>query len=219
LSEPSGPAFPFEDVIAARAKAAGIELAHASARALADHARLVLARNAVLNLTAITSPANFVERHLGEAFEGAALIPAAISGRLIDLGSGNGYPGIPLAHARPGLTPYLAESNGKKAGFLRAALDAAGLLHGQVLERSVQRGDDLDEVRPIAVLATRAMGGWERIVPKLSGCLGPEGRILVWAGENFAEVSRRASWSKLKTLAWRPLPGRDRASVVCLALK
>ena len=186
MSEPRGPAFPFEEVIAARANQAGIELAAASARALADHARLVLARNAMLNLTAIVSPADFVERHLGEAFEGAALIPAAILGRLVDLGSGNGYPGIALAHARPGLTPYLAESNGKKAAFLREALAAAGLPRGHVVEKSVQRAADLDGISPIAILATKAMGGWERIVPKLRGCLGPEGRILVWAGESFA---------------------------------
>jgi len=96
---------PLEPAIAARARRSGIDLTPARARALAAHARLLLAHNAVLHLTTITAPDEIVERHIGEAFEGAALLPATISGTLVDLGSGNGYPGIPLALARPGLLP------------------------------------------------------------------------------------------------------------------
>lgn len=217
MSRAGGPAFPFEDAIAARARAAGIDLDPGAAKALAEHARLVLARTPVLHLTAITSPESFVERHLGEAFEGATMIPASTSGTLLDLGSGNGYPGIPLAHARPGLKPLLAEANRRKAAFLREALAAARLPRGEVLERSVQRRSDLDDVGAIAVLATRAMGGWDRIVPKLAAALEPDGRIVVWAGDDLLEIVRRAAWSKIRMLDRRTLPGRARAQVACLA--
>src|SRR6185436_5060404 len=111
---------------------------------------------------AITQAEAFFERHLGEAFEGAALLPASIRGVLLDLGSGNGYPGIPLAVVRPQLVPVLAEASTKKAAFLREALVSAGLEHGRVLEARVSRTVDLGDLPPIAVLATRAMGGWER---------------------------------------------------------
>lgn len=211
---PSGDSL--EPAIAARAHRSGIDLTPARARALAAHARLLLAHNAMLHLTTIVSPDEIVERHIGEAFEGAALLPATISGTLVDLGSGNGYPGIPLALARPGLVPVLAESNRRKASFLEDALAAAGLERGRVIATSVQRASDLTGCDEITVLATRAMGGWERIVPKLTSALAKDGRVLLWTGAELATVLRRTAWRRLETESERVLPGRDTARVVCL---
>ncbi len=209
-----GPAgVPDPSAIVARALAAGIVLSKSAAQALAAHARAVLVANDRLHLTAITQPAAFFERHLGEAFEGAALLPTAIEGVLLDLGSGNGYPGIPLAIARPGLTPVLAEASTKKAAFLREALSAAGLTRGQVLEARVARTVDVDALPPLAVLATRAMGGWERIVPKLVARLAPGGLVLIWAGSDAEAIMKRTSWARLRVEKSRSLPGRDQTKV------
>jgi 16S rRNA (guanine527-N7)-methyltransferase len=205
--------------IAERARVAGIDLETGAAEALAAHARAVLAANDRLHLTAITQPEAFFERHIGEAFEGAALLPAAIEGVLLDLGSGNGYPGIPLALARPGLVPVLAEASTKKAAFLREALAAAGVTNGRVLESRIARTVDLDDLPPIAVLATRAMGGWERIVPKLISRLAPGGLVLIWAGSDATAVMSRSSWARLSVEERRNLPGRDQSSVYRLGLR
>jgi 16S rRNA (guanine527-N7)-methyltransferase len=210
---------PAPSAIADRAKAAGIILSTGAAQALAAHARAVLEANERLHLTAITQPAAFFERHLGEAFEGAALLPASIRGLLLDLGSGNGYPGIPLAIARPGLTPVLAEASTKKAGFLREALAAAGLKQGRVLEARVARTVDVDGLPPVAVLATRAMGGWERIVPKLVARLAPRGLVLIWAGADAEAIMARAAWSRLRVEDSRSLPGRDQSKVYRLGIR
>jgi len=213
---PSG--VPDPSAIVARAHAAGIVLSRTSAQSLAEHARAVLAANERLHLTAITQPAAFFERHLGEAFEGAALLPEAIQGVLLDLGSGNGYPGIPLAIARPGLKPVLAEASSKKAAFLREALAAAGLTEGEVLEARVARTVDVDELPPVAVLATRAMGGWERIVPKLVTRLAPGGLVLIWAGADAEAIMTRTSWARLRVEQSRSLPGREQSKVYRLGL-
>ena len=214
-----GPAgVPEPSAIIARALAAGIVLSKPAALALAAHARAVLAANDRLHLTAITQPAAFFERHLGEAFEGAALLPEAIKGVLLDLGSGNGYPGIPLAIARPGLTPVLAEASTKKAAFLREALAAAGLPLGQVLEARVARTVDIDDLPSVAVLATRAMGGWERIVPKLVSRLAPGGLVLIWAGSEAEAIMKRTSWDRLRVEKSRSLPGREQTKVYRLGL-
>jgi 16S rRNA (guanine527-N7)-methyltransferase len=205
--------------IAERARVAGIQLETGAAEALAAHARAVLAANDRLHLTAITQPEAFFERHIGEAFEGAALLPAAIEGVLLDLGSGNGYPGIPLALARPGLAPVLAEASTKKAAFLREALAAAGVTNGRVLESRIARTVDLEDLPPIAVLATRAMGGWERIVPKLISRLAPGGLVLIWAGSDATAVMSRSSWARLSVEERRNLPGRDQSSVYRLGLR
>jgi len=212
------PSVPEPSAIAERAKAAGIALSKSAAQALADHARAVLEANDRLHLTAITQPAAFFERHIGEAFEGAALLPAGIRGVLLDLGSGNGYPGIPLAIARPGLVPVLAEASTKKAGFLREALAAAGLKNGTVLEARVARTVDVDDLPPVAVLATRAMGGWERIVPKLVTRLAPRGIVLIWAGADAEAIMARASWSRLRVENSRSLPGREQSKVYRLGM-
>jgi 16S rRNA (guanine527-N7)-methyltransferase len=205
--------------IAERARAVGILLSKLSTQALAAHARAVLAANERLHLTAITQPAAFFERHLGEAFEGAALLPAAIRGVLLDLGSGNGYPGIPLAIARPGLVPVLAEASTKKAAFLREALAAAGLERGRVLEARVARTVDVDDLPPVAVLATRAMGGWERIVPKLVPRLATGGFVLIWAGCDAESIMARTAWSRLRVEKSRSLPGRDQSNVYLLKVQ
>ena len=201
--------FLFEDAIAARAAASKLTLSEGATQRLAAHARLVLASNATLHLTTITDPHAFVERHVGEAFEGAALLDASIEGTLLDLGSGNGYPGIPIAVTRPGLRPVLAESSRKKAAFLRQALEAAGLEEGQVLEASVQRSADLAPMQPIDVLVTRAAGGWESIIPRLASAVRLNGAVLIWAGRECRAVVLRASWKRFTLRETIPLPGRD----------
>jgi 16S rRNA (guanine527-N7)-methyltransferase len=202
--------------ISKRARAAGIEISTSSAQALLAHAEAVLAASERLHLTSITQRDAFFERHLGEAFEGAALIPSSIRGVLLDLGSGNGYPGIPVAVARPGLAPVLAESSPRKAQFLREVLSAAGLFNGRVLEARVARAADLDALPPCEVLTTRAMGGWERIVPKLVSRLAPHALVLIWAGADAEATMARASWRRLRLEETRALPGRERSNVYLL---
>jgi 16S rRNA (guanine527-N7)-methyltransferase len=207
-----------EEAIIARARAAGITLDRSRAAALAAHARLVIERNARLHLTTVVSPDEVLERHVGEGFEAAALLDDAIDGPLLDLGSGNGYPGLVIAAARPGLFPVLAESNGRKAAFLREAL-AVAAIPGRVLERSVQRAADLEGERRFALLVTRAAGGWERIVPKLLDALAQGGRVLIFAGEGLDAVLRRAAWRRLALEGLREMPGRRHSRAALLSLK
>ena len=202
-----------EEAIAARAAASALRLPAEAAQRLAAHAQLVLASNPTLHLTAITEPRAFIERHVGEAFEGAALLDASIDGTLVDLGSGNGYPGIPIAVVRPGLRAVLAESSRKKAAFLRRALEAAGLTTARVLEASVQRAADVAEVAPIDVLVTRAAGGWESIVPRLVHEIRLGGVVMIWAGSDARAVVTRASWKRLALTEAIALPGRSASFV------
>lgn len=213
------PPISWESAIADRARAAGVELSAAGVDALAAHARAVLAANDRLHLTAVVEPSAFLERHIGEAFEGAALIPSSRRGVLLDLGSGNGYPGIPLAIARPGLRPVLVESSSKKAAFLREALRIANRQDGEVHEGAVVRAADLGSLPPIDVLVTRAMGGWERIIPKLGSRLAPGGVVLVWSTTETEAVLERVAWKRFQIVNRRKLPGRDRSMLYELRLR
>jgi 16S rRNA (guanine527-N7)-methyltransferase len=203
-----------DEAIAAKAVAAGIVLAPGIAAALAAHARAVLRGNERLHLTSVVEPGEFLERHLRESFEGAAMLDPLAAGILLDLGSGNGYPGLPLAAARPGLAAVLAEASARKAEFLRETIREAGLAAARVLERHVQRAADLEDLAAgIRVIATRAAGGWERVIPRLVPCLTSGGEVLVWAGEDLETIRRREVWRRLELIERRPLPFRDRSWV------
>jgi 16S rRNA G527 N7-methylase RsmG len=215
---PQQPAFPWEAAIVARARAAGVELSDVAASALAGHAREVLAANARLHLTTIVDPAEFVERHVGESLEGAALLPAACAGRLVDLGSGNGYPGIPIAVVRPGLVAHLVEATARKAAFLDEALVLAGCAGGCVINKSVTRAADLAGQAPVSVLVSRAMGGWERIIPKLAACLAPDAVVLIWATLDVEPVFGRVVWRRFRITTRRKLPGRVSSVIFQLGL-
>jgi len=202
--------------IAARAAAYGIGLGPEATAALATHARAVLASAERLNLTTVTDPEELLRRHVGESLAGAVALEPGIRGRLVDLGSGNGYPGIPLAVARPGLTATLVEASARKAEFLRDTVRAARLAAVEVFHGQVQRPADLPEADPIMVLASRAMGGWERVVPRFAAALAPEGRVLLWAGEDTDRVLRRTAWRRLQLVDRLPLPDRERSWVFVL---
>jgi 16S rRNA (guanine527-N7)-methyltransferase len=202
-------AAPSAAAVRERAARVGIELDDLGCARIVGHAESVLAHNAALHLTTVIDPAEILERHIGESLEGAACVDSAARGYMLDLGSGNGYPALPLASARPGLIPVLTEANRRKAAFLREVVDGFGT--GTVVDRQVQRPDDVGEPRVFRVITTRALGSWERVLPRFAGCLELGGVILLWAGDDVAAVARRRAWRRLSSVGRRVLPGRDRS--------
>jgi 16S rRNA (guanine527-N7)-methyltransferase len=199
------------EAIGRRAAACGIELSAGAVDALALHARRVLEANERLHLTAITDRASFIERHLGEGFEGAAMLPPEVGGDLLDLGSGNGYPVLPLVAARPALRPLLTEASRRKAEFLRNVMSECGFA-GELLGKQVQRPSDLERGRSgFRVIVTRALGDWERILPRFARCLEEGGELLFWAGGDVENVIERSAWRRLRLVERKALPGRERS--------
>jgi 16S rRNA G527 N7-methylase RsmG len=209
--------FNFEEAIPERARVNRIILSQEMIAALASHARSVLRSNERLHLTTITEPEEFMERHFGESFEGASLISSELQGTMLDLGSGNGFPGLPFYAARPGLKPYLAEGSSKKSGFLGASTLAAGLGDVEVLALHIQRPGDMPEGLRPDVWLTRAMGGWEKILPRFARTMHENDRILLWAGEEVEAISRRKIWKRLRIEKKHVLPGLDRGWIWVLA--
>ena len=89
-------------------------------------AGVVRGRNMVITLTAITEPKDVAALHLLDSLELAALAGLE-AGRLVDVGCGAGFPGVPTAIARPGLQVTLLDSLGKRVDFLREACGKLGL--------------------------------------------------------------------------------------------
>jgi len=142
----------------------------------------LLARwNRTYNLTAVRDPREMVARHL---LDSLAMVPfiddlAARGGRLADLGTGAGLPGIPLAIARPGLQVALVESNGKKARFLREAVRQLGLGNVRVAESRIEAFDAPGQFDAITARALAALP----LILELGGhLLAPAGRLLAMKG-------------------------------------
>jgi 16S rRNA (guanine527-N7)-methyltransferase len=99
-----------------------------TARAAIDgHARLLLAWTGAINLTAIRDPAAVAVAHVVDSLSAVALMRQRGIDRFVDLGSGGGYPGIPLAAVIPAERALLLEPIAKKAGFLSTVAAATGL--------------------------------------------------------------------------------------------
>ena len=92
---------------------------------LARYLELLLRWNRVVGLTSARTVDEVVRRHVAESLLCAAALPACDA--LLDLGSGAGFPGIPVQLARPELRVTLAEANGRKAAFLRETVRELGL--------------------------------------------------------------------------------------------
>lgn len=93
---------------------------------LSAYLDLLLKWNARTNLTAIREPEEIVRRHFGESLFAASYLVDDVP-TLLDLGSGAGFPGIPIALLRPDIRVTLAESQHKKASFLREAVRTLGI--------------------------------------------------------------------------------------------
>ena len=118
----------FHETLDAALRGAGIALAPSVRAAIEAQARLLLAWTGAINLTAIRAPAGVALDHVADALAALPLLrrlglrdgPA-----VLDIGSGGGYPGLPLGLALPAGRLALVESIGKKARFLRVAAAAA----------------------------------------------------------------------------------------------
>ena len=125
--------------------------------ALERFASLMLERNRVMNLTAITEPREVAALHL---LDSLALIPAAglETEEIVDVGAGAGFPGMPLAIAAPSLRVTLLDSLGKRVDFLREACGTLGLkntacVHARAEEFAGERREGFDAAVSRAVAA------------------------------------------------------------------
>ncbi|MEW6540284.1 MAG: 16S rRNA (guanine(527)-N(7))-methyltransferase RsmG [Bacillota bacterium] len=105
----------------------GLKLDNREAALFSRLADCLSAGSARLNLTAITIPEEIVVKHFLDSLAGLQVIDPAVGKRIIDVGSGAGFPGLPLKIVRPELELTLLESSRKKAGFLEATVRELGL--------------------------------------------------------------------------------------------
>jgi len=185
----------------------GVAIDGAARDAIDVHVRLLLAWNAAINLTAITDPAAIARLHIADSLGAVPVIRGGPHATLLDLGSGGGFPGIPIAAVLPATRVTLVDSIRKKAAFLEAAVLATGLA-GRVSVVSV-RAETLGPGYWDVVLA-RAVGALADLVEVALPLLAPGGRLVAWKrGELTAELAAAGRAGRVlggSAPAWHPHP-------------
>jgi len=137
---------------------------------------LLVKWNKVYNLTAIQSPEDMVGRHL---LDSLSVLPYIDGARIIDVGTGAGLPGIPLALMCPKKKFSLLDSSSKKTRFVQQVVLEMGLRNVTVIHR---RAEQYSVDQPYDIVIARAFASLPRIYKMTRHLLGDKGRLLALKG-------------------------------------
>lgn len=178
-----------------RVREIGVELEPADLDALGRFLAILLASNAVLNLTAITDPAEAWNKHILDALTIMPVLAELPEGASVaDIGSGGGVPAIPLAIVMPGVRFTLIESTTKKAAFLEAASKAVGAANISVVcDRAETLAQDRKGAREsFDAVTARALGRMNVAAELCIPLCRVGGRVILVKGQKADEELEEA---------------------------
>lgn len=198
-----------DDQISRKLKPYGVPCTPALCEQIRAYVSILLQWNRKISLTTVTDPAEIVEFHFGESMFAVSSVPI-LSGRLADMGSGPGFPGLPIRLAASELDLTLIESNTKKATFLAEVVRTIKLDHVTVFRG---RMEDLGtDIALFDFVTARAFGQHDELLRWAHAHLKASGKVVLWLGEDdAASLSQRQLWS------WEPpmhIPGSERRCIL-----
>ena len=179
MVKPVGGGGPSPDLLRDILAEAGIEVFADVAERLSVHANEMLRWNRSIRLTAIVDPVAVAAKHVADSL--LLLRFAPFPGRLLDFGSGAGYPGIPLALYLPGTRVTLLEASVKKCAFLSRIRGMLGLSNVEVVQGRLDRRGN-PALKTYDHIVTRATSSPAEVIPLLSPYLADGGRFLFMMG-------------------------------------
>ncbi len=181
-----------------------IELPESRQAQLLAYLALLLKWNQAFNLTAIRDPKEMVSRQL---LDSLSILPLLQGERLLDVGTGPGLPGIPLAIARPDMLFTLIDSNGKKTRFVQQALNDLNLNHVQVTRERVER---FHTDQAFDTITSRAFAALPKMLKLCGHLLVDDGLLLAMKGtvprQEIAEVEATGCRVRVRSLS---VPGSE----------
>ncbi|MGH8283761.1 MAG: 16S rRNA (guanine(527)-N(7))-methyltransferase RsmG [Gammaproteobacteria bacterium] len=155
----------------------GLALPTDGAAKLLTFIELLVKWNAAYNLTAVRAPAEMVNKHL---LDSLAVAPFLRGESILDVGTGAGLPGIPLAIAFPNRNFTLLDSHGKKTRFVTHAVTTLGLKNVEVVQA---RAEDYHPAEGFATVISRAFASLADFLKLTAHLCAPGGRWLAMKGE------------------------------------
>ena len=189
----------------------GSALSNAQLESLYAYLDLLLKWNARINLTSVRDPQEILSRHFGESFflahqlfSDEPMNRSSDEPIIFDLGSGAGFPGLPLAIYAPYAKISLLESQNKKATFLKEVARALTLTNVNVFSSRAETyaAEARKRSWPAAadVVTLRAVEKFAQSLPLAASLLSPGGRLALLIGESQLATAHRA----LPDFSWRP---------------
>ncbi len=192
----------------------GIQLSEGQQRQLLDYLTLLLKWNRAYNLTAIRDPNEMVSRQLLDSLSILHLIKGA---KVLDVGTGAGLPGIPLAIACPEKGFTLLDSNGKKTRFVQQAKLELGLQNIQVMQSRVEA---LPAKTRFETITSRALASLPRTLQWCSHLIAEGGCLLAMKGtlpkEEIAQLETDGNRIETHHLQVPGTPGERHALLITL---
>lgn len=155
----------------------GLDLSEESLMKIFEFANLVHKWNKVYNLTAVRSFEGIIIRHILDSLTITRYVEN--NTRVVDVGSGAGFPGIPLAIVRDDIIVALAECNGRKASFLRQVISDLGLSNVGVVNSRIE---DFVPKKKFDVVVSRAFSSLYNVAEISKPLLSEQGYILAMKG-------------------------------------
>ena len=143
----------------------------------AEHLRLISAANEYMNLTRLSNPREAAIKHVLDSVLPWTFFQNAR--RVLDAGTGAGFPGVPLSIVLPEVRFVLSESTGKKARFVDAAVESLALSNVEV---SSERAETLAQSQRQEIITARAVAPLHRLVPLFRKALLKGSRLLLYKG-------------------------------------
>jgi len=201
----------------------GIRLDEPKQDQIAAYLHELLRWNERINLTAITNPSEILVKHVLDSLVPASLL--ATEETLVDIGTGAGFPGIPIKIARPGIRLVLVESRGKKCSFLEHACRTLGLESTEVRQERAEDRALLEHFSrsPADAMITRAALKDEPALKAGKRIVSDKGRILLMKGslggsdfDRLREAAERSGTHIKDVLSYRLAGMKNERNVVVL---
>lgn len=199
--------------------AMNLPLAGAAREKLLAYLALLAKWNKVYNLTAIREPARMVGAHL---LDSLTIVPhLAAKGSLLDIGTGGGLPGIPVALALPELRVTLLDSVQKKTSFVRQAIGELGLDNAEVVCERIEKYRPADFAGGFGTIVSRAYAELADFVVGAAPLLAEGGRMLAMKGvyphEEIARLPQGFAVNEVVELSVPQVEGRRHLVIVSAA--
>ena len=195
----------------------GLPLTFEQMKRLQAYLELLLRWNTRINLTSVRDAGQCVIRHFGESLYLGRFVE--LKGRLLDIGSGAGFPGLALKITFPKLKVTLLEPVGKKRAFLKEVARACEMdlveVRSERLEEFVKRQNEDEQRQRFDAATSRAVGGLAGLILAVAECLRRGAGLYLWPSQGQHEELRRASKGRI---AWKtpiPLPLAQHREIWC----
>ena len=206
----------FQQSLRERAKGVGVELSQEVLKQAETYYRLLSQWNKKINLTSLSEPEEVITYHFVESFF-ASLHMTDSPSLWADVGSGAGFPALPIKMLCPRLKLYLIEPHHKKVHFLKEVVRRLGLPEVWAMAVTLQEFQNcLPSPGRLRYITSRAWGVLPQLIDFSRQTLEPEGRMLLFMGEKGCQELAKMELEGLAVERRIPLPTRERGFLLII---